>query len=218
MLFHFDRSCGSSQSCGRAPWALPIMGRRARLAAGPSRRGRRLSDCCSLAWRRLPTPAWGQPAQELEALSKPPEAAGSPGRARNGREVTLSLAVDELRQREAAELFRCLANPNRITILCALLNGDRAVSELKAAIRIRQPILSQQLAILREAGLVESTRIQKSIVYRLRDHSSGLIACVLRAAMDEAGDRGPSASASQPRGEHPSEAGVLTRVEDATND
>ncbi len=121
---------------------------------------------------------------------------------------------------DAATLFRSLGNPNRLAILAALLDGDRAVGELESQVGIRQPILSQQLAILREAGLLETTRDRKSIVYRLaRPHAAG-IARVLRAVLDPTADEKPQAAAppaEKPRSAPFLAAAVFARVEPATN-
>lgn len=122
---------------------------------------------------------------------------------------------DDLRNQEAAALFRSLGNPNRLAILGALLTGDRAVGELESELGIRQPILSQQLAILREAGLLETTRDRKSIVYRLADPHADAIARVLRAALGSAvAERLPATAPMPERSVRPLlAAAVFARVE-----
>lgn len=57
-----------------------------------------------------------------------------------------------------AELFRTLGHPARIRILELLAEQDRPVRELLASIDIEQSNLSQQLAVLRRAGLVSQSR------------------------------------------------------------
>jgi DNA-binding transcriptional ArsR family regulator len=52
-------------------------------------------------------------------------------------------------------------------LLCLLSEGERTVSELEAALGLRQPAVSQQLARLRAAGLVTGRRNGKSIHYRI---------------------------------------------------
>ena len=64
-----------------------------------------------------------------------------------------------------AELFRTLGHPARIRILELLSEQDRAVHELLAAIAIEQSNLSQQLAVLRRAGLVTQRREGGEVVY-----------------------------------------------------
>lgn len=64
-----------------------------------------------------------------------------------------------------AELFRTLGHPARIRILELLSEQDRPVHELLASIDIEQSNLSQQLAVLRRAGLVSQRRVGAEVVY-----------------------------------------------------
>lgn len=70
---------------------------------------------------------------------------------------------------EASEFLKKLAHPARLMIACALVDGERSVRDLEDTLGIRQPGLSQQLAELREAGLVSSRKVSKSAYYRLAD-------------------------------------------------
>lgn len=67
----------------------------------------------------------------------------------------------------AVRLLKALANPNRLLILSILSRGERSVGELEQLLKIRQPTLSQQLAVLREEALVETRRDGKLVFYRL---------------------------------------------------
>lgn len=67
-----------------------------------------------------------------------------------------------------AELFRALANPARIRVLEVLVEGERSVSELQPLVGIESSHLSQQLGILRRAGLVSSRKDGSSVVYSIR--------------------------------------------------
>lgn len=67
----------------------------------------------------------------------------------------------------AASLLKSLANPDRLLLLCQLVEGERSVTELEALTGIRQPTLSQQLGVLRQEGLVETRRDGKRIYYSL---------------------------------------------------
>lgn len=70
---------------------------------------------------------------------------------------------------EAAEFLKILANPNRLMIVCALVEGERSVRDLEDTLGIRQPGLSQQIAELREAGFIVGRKESKSVFYRLED-------------------------------------------------
>ncbi|MGW9331699.1 sulfite-sensing transcriptional repressor BigR [Bosea sp. NPDC055594] len=71
------------------------------------------------------------------------------------------------RAEEVAELLRTLANRNRLMLVCTLVEGEYSVGQLEEMLGIHQPTLSQQLTVLREAGLVETRRDAKQIFYRL---------------------------------------------------
>ena len=64
-----------------------------------------------------------------------------------------------------AELFRTLGHPARIRVLELLAERDRPVHELLAVIDIEPSNLSQQLAVLRRAGLVTQRRDGAEVVY-----------------------------------------------------
>jgi DNA-binding transcriptional ArsR family regulator len=66
-----------------------------------------------------------------------------------------------------AEFFRTLGHPARIRVLELLAEGDKAVHELRAAIDIEASSLSQQLAVLRLAGLVTQRRTGGEVIYTL---------------------------------------------------
>ena len=66
-----------------------------------------------------------------------------------------------------AELFRTLGHPVRIRVLELLQDGPRPVHELLAEIEVESSNLSQQLAVLRRAGLVTSARDGGAVVYTL---------------------------------------------------
>jgi len=69
----------------------------------------------------------------------------------------------------AGELFKVLANPNRLMIVAMLAAGEFSVGDLENTLGIKQPTLSQQLAELRDTGLVEARREAKQVFYRLGD-------------------------------------------------
>ncbi|MFF5212510.1 ArsR/SmtB family transcription factor [Streptosporangium sp. NPDC000396] len=66
-----------------------------------------------------------------------------------------------------AEFFRTLGHPVRIRVLELLQDGPMHVRDLLAAIDIEASSLSQQLAVLRRAGLVVATREGVTVVYTL---------------------------------------------------
>ena len=77
-----------------------------------------------------------------------------------------------------AEVLRTLANPRRIQILHVLAKGPTEVGRLAEAIGASQPNVSQHLAALRGAGLVEAERDGRGVRYRLVDPDV-MVACGL---------------------------------------
>lgn len=70
---------------------------------------------------------------------------------------------------EAVTLLKALANEDRLLLLCQLSRGEACVGDLEKALDIRQPTLSQQLAVLRTEGLVATRREGRHIHYRVAD-------------------------------------------------
>ncbi len=66
-----------------------------------------------------------------------------------------------------AEFFRTLGHPVRIRVLELLAEQDQPVHQLLAAIHVEAPNLSQQLAVLRLAGLVTQRREGGEVIYSL---------------------------------------------------
>lgn len=73
------------------------------------------------------------------------------------------------RASEAATLLSRLANPDRLLILCLLVNDEKNVSQIGEESGIVQPTLSQQLTVLRKDGLVQTRRSGKYVYYRLEN-------------------------------------------------
>lgn len=74
-----------------------------------------------------------------------------------------------------ARYFRVLGDPTRIRILQALLDGERMVSELVAAVGAPQSRVSNHLACLKWCGLVLAERNGRQVIYRLADASIGVL-------------------------------------------
>jgi len=81
---------------------------------------------------------------------------------------------------KASAFLKGLANPHRLMVLCLLGDGELSVSALEAALGIRQPTLSQQLARLRADGLVKTRREGKTIFYRVADERAASMIVILQ--------------------------------------
>lgn len=80
-------------------------------------------------------------------------------------EAALSAPVSEVK----AELFKAIGHPARIRVLEVLSEGERSVGEMQPLVGIESSHLSQQLGILRRAGLVVTRKEGASVIYALAD-------------------------------------------------
>lgn len=71
--------------------------------------------------------------------------------------------------RVKAELFKTLGHPARIRVLEVLREGEHSVGELVPIVGIEASHLSQQLAVLRRANLVQSRKEGTSVLYSVGD-------------------------------------------------
>jgi len=79
-----------------------------------------------------------------------------------------------------AEFFKALAHPLRIRILESLLGGEQSVQELQRALGLDQPVVSQQLAVLRAKNIVEPRKQGTAVRYAVRDRALGELLGVAR--------------------------------------
>ncbi len=68
-----------------------------------------------------------------------------------------------------ARFFRALAHPTRIRLLEVLVRRACTVHQLQQALALDQPIVSQQLAVLRNQGIVLARKEGVSVRYAVRD-------------------------------------------------
>jgi DNA-binding transcriptional ArsR family regulator len=66
-----------------------------------------------------------------------------------------------------AQIFKVLTHPTRISILDILRDGEHCVCHMEAYLGCRQSYISQQLSVLREAGLIQDRRDGWNIFYRV---------------------------------------------------
>ena len=104
-------------------------------------------------------------------------------------------AQDDVRR--AADALRMLADPTRLNILWALLQGETSVTCLAELAGTSPTAVSQHLSKLRLAGLVANRREGTFVIYTRADHHVGeLVRQALSHADHSAGRSGPHAEAS----------------------
>jgi DNA-binding transcriptional ArsR family regulator len=65
------------------------------------------------------------------------------------------------------KIFQALADPSRRAIFESLTHGEAMVKDLTARFDISQPAVSQHLATLKDAGLVNGRREGRCVYYRV---------------------------------------------------
>jgi ArsR family transcriptional regulator len=70
---------------------------------------------------------------------------------------------------QQAQILKLLTHPARLAILDILRDGEHCVCHMEAHLGYRQAYLSQQIAVLREAGLIQDRRDGWNIFYRVTD-------------------------------------------------
>jgi ArsR family transcriptional regulator len=81
-----------------------------------------------------------------------------------------------------ANVLKTLSSPRRLEILHRLAAGPCEVGRLAGELGMSQPNVSQHLALMRAAGVVEATREGREVQYRVADPDI-VIACDLMRAV-----------------------------------
>lgn len=68
-----------------------------------------------------------------------------------------------------AELCKAFSDPKRLLIINQLRDGEKQVGDLALSLNLPQAVVSRQLAILRERGVVTPRREGASVYYSLAD-------------------------------------------------
>ena len=79
------------------------------------------------------------------------------------------LNIKTNRLEQSAELLKALAHPERLRLLGVLRAGEQCVCHLTAVSGQRQPYVSQQLAYLRDAGILADRKAGLRVYYRIAD-------------------------------------------------
>ena len=109
-------------------------------------------------------------------------------------------ARDVAAREAASDLLRALASPMRIAIVLALQEDARCVHELVGSLGVSQPLVSQHLRVLKDAGVVSGERNGREIMYSLiDDHLAHIVTDALTHATEPRPTpqtRGPDAPAT----------------------
>jgi ArsR family transcriptional regulator len=96
---------------------------------------------------------------------------------------------------QTAEFLKALAHPARLQIAEILRPGEACVCHLEAHLGYRQPYISQQIMVMRRAGLLAERRDGTYVFYRLADPRVGvLLDTLMPEARGKKGRRGQACS------------------------
>ncbi len=84
--------------------------------------------------------------------------------------MNISVA-SKLNVEPVSRLFKALGNDTRLRIVALLAHGELCVCHLEAALAITQATVSRHLAVLRNAGVVDTRREGPWVYYRLADQA-----------------------------------------------
>jgi len=84
-----------------------------------------------------------------------------------------------------AEFFKTLGHPARIRILELLSQHEHSVGELQAKVGLEGSHVSQQLAVLRRAGVVTARKQGNSVIYSLATPDVADLLAVARKVLTE---------------------------------
>ena len=77
--------------------------------------------------------------------------------------------IDDATAAGLAETFQALADPSRVRLISALLDGELCVYDLSALLGMSQSAVSHQLRLLRNLHLVKNRKAGRSVFYSLDD-------------------------------------------------
>ena len=80
-----------------------------------------------------------------------------------------SLPADAMVFRLKADLLKALAHPVRLAVLERLKDGEAPVGSMVRELGVEQSSLSRHLALLRQAGLLDSRQERLQVFYRVKD-------------------------------------------------
>jgi DNA-binding transcriptional ArsR family regulator len=118
--------------------------------------------------------ALAQPGIQALATAHAPDISGpASSRSRYRDRMPITLGPDAAAARQAASLFRELANPTRLAILLTLQTAEQRITDLAAQLGGSQANISAHLIRLRQSGLITSRTQGRAVYYRLTQPELG---------------------------------------------
>ncbi|WND02112.1 metalloregulator ArsR/SmtB family transcription factor [Temperatibacter marinus] len=70
---------------------------------------------------------------------------------------------------KAAAIIKLLSHPDRLVLVCSIVEEEKSVSHLVEDLQLRQATVSQHLSKLREADIVKTRKVGQAVFYALKD-------------------------------------------------
>lgn len=89
----------------------------------------------------------------------------------NATQLGLIVELEEMKERatEVAELLKTMAHPERLMVLCQLVDGEVSAGQLQESSTLSQSAFSQHLSVLRKNNIVKIRKESQSVFYSLSD-------------------------------------------------
>ncbi len=71
---------------------------------------------------------------------------------------------------EASELLRVMAHPERLIVICKLIEGEKGVAELFEGSSLSQSAFSQHLTLLRKHNIIKARKVSQQVFYSISDN------------------------------------------------
>ena len=82
--------------------------------------------------------------------------------------ANLTILREFAKYRIMSEVFKALADPTRRKVLQLLQGGPMGAGDLADHFPVTKPTMSAHFAVLREADLVHTEKVGKSVIYHLK--------------------------------------------------
>ncbi len=71
---------------------------------------------------------------------------------------------------EASELLKVMAHPERLIVICKLIEGEKGVAELLEGSALSQSAFSQHLTLLRKHNIIKARKVSQQVFYSISDN------------------------------------------------
>lgn len=81
------------------------------------------------------------------------------------------MELEQLKERasEVSDILKTMAHPERLMVLCQLIDGEVGVGQLQENTTLSQSAFSQQLSVLKKHNLVKVRKESQQVFYSLAD-------------------------------------------------